>query len=46
MRAALFLSVTYAVDGFSEVKRSQTALFYFLMFIIFLVMDIAELTKG
>ena len=46
MRAALFLSVTYTVDGFSKKERGETGWFYFSLFIVFLIMDIAEIAKG
>lgn len=45
MRAVLFLSVTYAVDGFTKLDRSKTGFFYFLFFLVFLVMDIVELAQ-
>ena len=45
MRSAIFLAVTYVTDGFVE-KPRPAAPFYFAMFIVLLLMDIAELVKG
>lgn len=45
MRAALFLSATYISDGLNKNRDGKAAPFYFLMFCVFLFMDIVELAK-